>query len=237
MLCPIKKTMKQLALILTIIFLLISCDFKTTQDYLNEAEKLSEQGKYKEAIELLDKAIDKDQKYLGAYINRGANKSSLKNYEEAIRDYRIVLDLDPKNTLALYNVGNNYKRLENYKTAINFYNKAFDTKGGQSHYLDLSTSDLVSVGEFDVPGHEIHFERGIAYYEVDSLQRAVNDFNAAIQKNYMTAECHYWLGLIYLSSGQTDLACKNLKKSKELGDKDAEAELRKYCNNYEKHRG
>ena len=212
----VKKTMKHVILILTIILLLTSCDFKSAQEYLNEADKLSEQGKYKEAIELLDKAIEKDPKYLGAYINRGADKSALKDYKGAIEDYKNVLQIDPKNTLALFNIGNNYKRLDDFKTAVDYYDKAFDTKGGQTIYLDLTPNDFIDLSEFDVPGHEIHYERGIAYYNIDSLQRAFNDFNAAIQKNYMTAECYFWLGFIYISTGQKDLACENLKKSKQL---------------------
>ena len=226
----VKTTMKQITILLTITLFVTSCDFKTAQDYLNEADKFSAQEKYKEAIELLDKAIEKDAEYLGAYINRGADKSALGNYKDAIKDYKMVLKLDSKNTLALYNIGNNYKRLKNYKTAIEFYNQALDTKGSQTLYLDLKPNDFIDLSEFDVPGHEIHYERGIAYYNIDSLQRAFNDFKAAIQKDYMIAECHFWLGFIHLSTGQTDLACENLKKSKQLGDKDAEVELKKYCN-------
>lgn len=222
--------MKQGTIILTFLLLLTGCDFKTAQDYLNEADKLSEQKKFKEAIELLDKAIQKDPKYLGAFINRGSDKSALGNFEEAIKDYKIVLDLDPKNTLALFNIGNNYKRLENYQTAIEYYNKAFDIKGGQSIYLDLTPNDFIDLSEFDVPGHEIHYERGIAYYNIDSLKRAFDDFNAAIRQNYMIAESNCWLGYIYVSTGQTDLACEKFRKSKQLGDKDAEEELKKYCN-------
>jgi tetratricopeptide (TPR) repeat protein len=226
----VKKTMKHVILILTIILLLTSCDFKSAQEYLNEADKLSEQGKYKEAIELLDKAIEKDPKYLGAYINRGADKSALKDYKGAIEDYKNVLQIDPKNTLALFNIGNNYKRLDNFKTAVDYYDKAFDTKGGQTIYLDLTPNDFIDLSEFDVPGHEIHYERGIAYYNIDSLKRAFDDFNAAIRQNYMIAESNCWLGYIYVSTGQTDLACEKFRKSKQLGDKDAEAELKKYCN-------
>lgn len=222
--------MKQVIFILTIIQLLTSCDFKSAQDYMYEAEILSEQEKYKEAIELLDKAIDKDSKYLGAYINRGADKSALENYEDAIKDYKTVLNLDPKNTLALYNLGNNYKRLGDYKTAIEFYNQAFESKGGQTLYLDLTPNDFIDLSEFDVPGYQIHFERGISYYNIDSLQLAFDDFNKAISQNYMTAESYCWLGYIYVSTGQTDLACEKFRKSKQLGDKDAEEKLKIFCN-------
>jgi tetratricopeptide (TPR) repeat protein len=58
----VKTTMKQGIIILTILLFLKSCDSKTAQDYLNEADKLSEQKNHKEAIELFDKAIQKRPK-------------------------------------------------------------------------------------------------------------------------------------------------------------------------------
>ena len=39
---------------------LISCDYRSSEYYNNEAEKLEKEGKYEEAIFLLDKAIEKD---------------------------------------------------------------------------------------------------------------------------------------------------------------------------------
>ncbi len=68
-----------------------SCDFKSAQEYLNEADKLSEQGKCKEAIKLLDKAIEKEPKYIGAYINRGSDKSSLKDDTLIIKNVEFLV--------------------------------------------------------------------------------------------------------------------------------------------------
>ena len=66
-------------------------DFKSAQEYLNEADKLSEQGKCKEAIILLDKAIEKEPKYIGANINRGADKSALKDYTLIIKNVEFLV--------------------------------------------------------------------------------------------------------------------------------------------------
>ena len=205
------------------------CNLKSAKDYFDDAAKLEEKQKYKEAIQLLDKAISKDSKFLGAYINRGADKSVLGDYKGAIADYEKVISLDSKNTLAFFNIGNNYKRLENYNTAVGFYNKAFETKGGETIYLDLKPNDFIDLSKFDVPGHEIYFERGIALYYLDSILKSYRDFRNCINKNYMVADCHYWIGLIYIATGQKQLACESLNKAKLLGDKDAEEEIKKYC--------
>jgi len=86
----------KLTLISFITLLITSCDLKTAPEYLMEAEKLEQQGKFKEAIQLLDKAILKDEKFLGAYINRGADKSELGEYLSAIEDYKKVIQLTQK---------------------------------------------------------------------------------------------------------------------------------------------
>ena len=221
----------KLTLISFITLLIISCDLKTAPEYLMEAEKLEQQGKFKEAIQLLDKAILKDENFLGAYINRGADKSELGEYVSAIEDYKKVIEIDPKNTLALYNIGNNYKRCKNYKKSLEFYNKAFDTKGGDTSYIDLAENSFVDLGqEFDVPGKEIYYERGISFFYLDSLNNSFKDFRNCIKQNYKSAESNYWLGHIYLRTNQKKLACEKFNEAKELGDKDAEGEIKKYCN-------
>ena len=207
-----------------------SCDLKSAKDYFAEAEKLEEQERYKEAIALLDKAISKDKDFLGAYINRGADKSALGDFTAAISDYKIVTSLDPKNTLAYFNIGNNLKRLGDNKSAVEFYNRAFATKGGDGIYLDMQPNALIDLSSFDVQGHEIFYERGIALYQIDSLKKAYSDFQNCISKNYMTAESSYWIGNIFLVNGNKEKACEFFNRAKALGDTDAQNSIRKYCN-------
>ncbi len=222
--------MTRLFLFISISITFLSCDFKSAKDYFAEAEKLEEQQKYKEAIPILDKAILKDNKFLGAYINRGADKSAIGDFKGAIADYEKVTSLDAKNTLAYFNIGNNLKRIGDNKTAVDFYNKAFNTKGGDGIYLDMQPNSFVDLSKFDVPGREIYFERGIALYQIDSLQKAFYDFQNCIEKNYMVAESSYWIGNIFLIKGKKDKACEYFNKAKLLGDKDAENSILKYCN-------
>ncbi|MEW5677234.1 tetratricopeptide repeat protein [Flavobacterium enshiense] len=218
--------------IVIITLFLYSCNFKTAPEYLVEAEKLEGEGKYKEAILLLDKAILKDKKFVDAYINRGVDKSALGEYEKAIEDYKKVIELNPKNTMAFFNLGNNFKQIGDYKKAAEFYNRAFDTKGGDRFYGDLSENNFVELGyEYDVPGKMIHYERGVSNVYLNDLEKANFDFQACIQQNYKTAESYYWIGQIYLLRGQKKLACENFYKSEKLGEKLAKAEIEKNCNN------
>jgi tetratricopeptide (TPR) repeat protein len=224
------QTVRIYLTILTILLFLTSCDMKSAKEYLVDAEGLEMQREYMEAIQLLDKAISKDQNFLGAYINRGADKSALGDFKGAIEDYMKVVTLDPKNTLALFNIGNNYKRLDDHQSAVIYYNKAFATKGGEGIYVDFTPNPFVDLDKFDVPGHEISYERAIAFYQLDSLNRAFSDFQHSISKDFMTADCYQRIGYIYVSRGQKEKACEYFQKAIDLGNKDAESDKAKYCN-------
>lgn len=202
---------------------------KSAKEYFASAEALEGEGKYEEAIHLLDKAISKDKNFLGAYINRGADKSALGDFKGAIVDYMKVIGLDSTNTLALFNIANNYKRLGDFQSAVIYYNKAFITKGGDAVYIDYTANNFVDIDKFDVPGHEISYERAIAFYQLDSLNRAFSDFQHAISKGFMIADCYQRVGYIYVTRGQTEKACECFQKAIDLGNKDARSDLVKYC--------
>ena len=210
--------MRHIIFILTII-ILTSCDFKSSSDYNSEAEKLEQEGKYKEAITLLDKALKKDTENIYTLISRGVDKSILEDYKGAIEDYTTIIEIDPDNTLAYLNRGKNKKRIEDFQGAIEDFEKAIKTKGGEQIYIDLVENSFIKSGfEFDVEMEEVRFERGIARYNIDSLEIAFEDFNFCVQKNFELSESYYWRGLIYLAYDMKVEACNDLMKSKELGD-------------------
>lgn len=221
--------MKQILIILGILTF-TSCDFKSSADYNAEAEKLENEGRYEEAIILLDKAIEKDPKNIYALINRGVDKSILEDYEGAINDYTRIIEIDSDNALAFLNRGKNKKRLEDYQGAIEDFEKAIKTKGGELIYIDKVENSFVETGlEFDVSMEEIRFERGIALYNIDSLKLAFDDFKFCIDKNFEKPASFYWRGIIYGAYGMNQEGCADLKNAQELGDPDAQEMIDKYC--------
>lgn len=217
-----------IVLFLTLI-LLISCAQPQSEKLTVEEEILYEQGNYKEAIRKLDEAIKIDPKNARAYINRGTNKSALEDFEGAILDYQKVLELIPGNRLSLFNIGNNYKRLGKPELAVENYNKALHLKDGQQVFVEFVPNENTDLIEFYVPTHEIMYERGMAYYDLGELEYAFHDFNYALENNFQTAECHYFLGMIHYAGGQKDKACDEFILGKQLNDKDAEKAFQAYC--------
>lgn len=218
---------------LFILFFLIfsSCDLKTAEQYTSEATILNKNKDYKGAINLLDEAIKKDNKYIDAYIERGVNKAQLNDNIGAINDFKKVLLIDSDNTLALFNIGKIYCNLKKYKLSIDFYNKAFETKGGDVIYLDLANNKLVDLGQkYDVKGQDIFYERAIAFYNSNDLKNSFKDFKTCIEQNCYVKESYYWIGYIYLNANEHEKACGCFRKAKENGDSEVELnEIQKYC--------
>lgn len=210
--------------------ILTGCDFKSSEYYHKEANILEQEGKFKEAILLLDKAIEKKPNNIKAILDRAVDKSTINDYKGAINDYSKVIELDPDNGLALLNRGKNKKRLRNYKGAIDDFNKAITTKGGEFIYFDKIENSTFETGfEYDIKMEEIKFERGIVYYQTDSLKKAFDDFNFSIKNNYELSASYYWRGVIYISYNCKGEGCKDLTKATKLGNPDAKKLLNEKC--------
>ncbi len=217
-------------LILLSILTFNSCDFKSSEDYNSEAERLEKEGKYEEAILLLDKAIEKDSKNIYALINRGVDKSILEDYKGAIEDYTKIIEIDSDNALAYLNRGKNKKRLEDYQGSIEDFDKAIQTKGSEILYMDKAENSFIDTGfEFDVSMEEIRFERGIAYYQLDSLIASFKDFDFCIQNEFELAESFYHRGLIYIAYGNSHKGCEDLYKANVLNYIYAQESIDLYC--------
>lgn len=222
--------MKQILILFLCLTLLISCDFSSAEDYLHQAERLAENGKYEEAIKLTDKALNKNNKLVEAYIDRALFYSKLGNDKKALVDLKKVIAIDSKNTLALYNITLLYSKVEDYANVLYFSNKTFETKdGGIGCYIDRNNNAFGNSGKIDIPSHLIYFERAKANYNLSKLADARYDFLMCIDDNYKNPECYYWIACIYSKLGNSKLACENFNMARLLGNKNAENKIEKYC--------
>lgn len=162
----------------------------------------------------------------------GVNFAALKDYKSAIKYYNQALSIDPNNTMVLFNLGNNYKQQEEYIEALNYYNKALKQKGNGKVFINLPNTNprsLSSPYNFDIEASAILFQRGITYLCLDSIKSSIEDFDKCIYLHYNLPESHYYLGINFLTIGQDELACVNLRKSYLLGDKEAKEVFEEYC--------
>ncbi len=231
---------KKLIYILMFSVILSSCDFTSADEYYSQAFKYEEKGDFKKAIESLDKAIEKREKFRPALLNRGYYKTKFGNPKEGIEDYLKLLTFDPDNTSALFNIGNNFSVLEEHEQAIVYYSKALQTEGALKSWassdggalaininFDLKRFD--SDMDYNVLDCEIYFERGMEYLEIGQFDKAISDFNKSIKADNAKRDCYFLLGKAFVGKKDSINACDNFIKSAKLGDKEAREMLKKHC--------
>ncbi len=114
---------------ITLIVLLFSyccIGFAQTESLKFDAQQMMKNGKYGEAIELLNRYISANPRNSEGYYLRGKSYEKRGQYEMAVYDYRSALKLDPKNELYNSNLSRVkeewdkiiYSRIEGYKREI-----------------------------------------------------------------------------------------------------------------------
>ena len=107
-----------------------------------ESDRLVDQGnalitnsKFKEAVQVLTKAIALNSKDATAYDDRASAFYSLNKFNEAIADENESLKIDDKNFLAHLNRGSAYLANHDYKSAIADFSRAHEIYPGNAAAL------------------------------------------------------------------------------------------------------
>ena len=195
----------------------------------NKAQTLEQNGKYIEAIEILDKVIELKPDFLGAYINRGANYAELGKYKMAIENYEQAVKIDSTNQLALFNLGNNYQhRFNNYSKAIKYYDRAIGFSGDEKMIIKLNFKKEIK-SPFYIPDNQIYYERATAYYQIKQFENALLDFKQSFNEQQNNPESFYMIGACLWMLGQKTEACLEFKRAKNLGFELAKSEYKINC--------
>ena len=158
--------MKRMALcIICVICLLCSisraADVKTPS-WVEKGVALVMEGKYADAIEAFNKAIEQNPKDAVAYNNRGAAYGQMGNYKQQIEDSNKALQINPKDAVAYNNRGVAYGELGNYEQEVDDCTKA----------IDLNPKLAVA-----------YYHRGLAYHKLGNRKQAIKDKSKAYSLN------------------------------------------------------
>lgn len=228
--CPFNyfNLMSRLFLILMSLLLYSCTNRQTAEEVINKALVYQEEGKFDQALKLVNRAVQMDSFSPTGYNKRGNIYLDLNDTIAAFADFTRAIHLDPKNTEALFNKGFVFSAQAKEDSAVAFYNLALKTKmhGGflfRSNWE--SNDDLVD----DIPIEVIRYYRAMTYVALESYTLALGDLYYALSYQYEEAECQYYIGLILIKQGQKLLGCDYLKKSVANGLKDGEKYLSDYC--------
>ncbi len=182
------------------------------QAHFDQGKMLSDQGKYAEAVDEFNKALEKDARQPGildrladAYSKMGKNDEALAAYEKAVA-------LDPNNAELLTNMGIVLNKLGKVSESQEAFKKA------------------AAVGAVSNPAAaaQSFYNLGVTMFNSNHTDEAVDSFKKAITADPTFAEAYFQMGICLSAKPETmPAAIEALKKYIEIGKKPDQVEVAK----------
>lgn len=161
-------------------------------NYTSEANQLSSEGLYEEAITWYDKTLDISPKDFAALNGKGLALVELGHYDEGMAQYDKVLAIDPNNINSLYNKGKALDYLGRNEKGITYYDKA----------LDLEPNDT-----------KILNSKGLALHHSGSNEEAITYYDKVINLDPNDSDALYNKGVALDNLGRNEAAQIYYKKA------------------------
>ncbi len=110
-------------LVAFLLFIIPGCT-ENTNDLYQKAEKLSNSGRYDDALVIYQKIIDAEPKNVDALRGRAYCQSNLGKYEESNIAYSRIVEIDPNDYYSLIHMAENFESLGKYGVAVIKYDAA-----------------------------------------------------------------------------------------------------------------
>ncbi|MRS61871.1 tetratricopeptide repeat protein [Larkinella terrae] len=238
--CKRKGSFLSLSFILFSLWITQACT--SSEAKLTEARSLMQQGKFREAIQPLNQAIDADGSNYEAFNSRGVAYFELKDYENALLDYEQAIQLKPDFYKPYYNRaklktarGETEVALKDYAEAIrrapdssDIYldrGQLFATSGN----LTSALSDFNEAIHLDPKNSLAYFNRGNIRFQQDEFPAALEDFTKTVQLNAKFGKAFNALGVTQIMLNQRETGCLSLKQALQLGYSEAQPYITEYC--------
>lgn len=160
-----------------------------------QAEKLLLKQKYEEAIESLDKVLEKLPRYTNAWLKKGDALSDLKRYHDALYCYDKVLQINPESADAWNLKGICLSDLKRYEDAMESFDEAI-----------LLDPTRASTWNF----------KGVCFFILEKFGKALECFDRATKLNTEFAVAWYNKGGALLKLGKQKESEKCYEKANNL---------------------
>jgi tetratricopeptide (TPR) repeat protein len=166
------------------------------QTWNNKGNAFNTQGKYDEAIQCFDKAIELDPKYADAWIGKAMNLGNLGRYDEALQASERAIESNPNLASTWYEKGEILsERLGKYDEAIECFDKM----------IELNPNDAVA-----------WMMKGENLDKLDKYDEAIQCWNKAIELNPQEPTLWWDKGEALKALGETTDAEVAFAKAREL---------------------
>ena len=152
-------------------------------------------------------------------LQRAVAYTVVQNYGEAIDDLNTCISIDPDMALAYWQKGV-------CETLLNEFSNA---EGEDAKIKNASALyDFNKAVQLDPNNAYLLYDRGNLYYNQGDYDKAIADYDAAIEVNRNLPEAYCNRGLAKIKSGKKTEGVKDLSKAGELGLYDAYSLIKKY---------
>ena len=179
-------------------------------EYIKEAFELKSQKCYKQAIEMLYKALETENENIEILFQLGELYFLLKNFPRALHYLEKVLEKNPKHLDALKISGKIYLLSGNYRDAYNMAQRAFDIDQTPENILCMidilaKTESIEKIAELEkneISNYEVIYGFAKAYYDNGKLEAAKQRLEKTLNLNPDNADALVLLGKIYFDENE-----------------------------------
>ena len=193
-------------------------------------------GKYPEAVDYDNRAIDLKPKDARNYVRRGYTFYRMGEFAKAIPDFDRAIEIDPKYCKAYLARGNANESLGKADSALSDFNKAVELEPNNAeayHYRGISYAFARKHGEaieaynkaidLDSKDSDVYCNRAISFMNMGKAEQANGDITKALELNPKNAQAYYLRGISYANSGKYTEALPNFTQALEFEPKNAAA--------------
>jgi tetratricopeptide (TPR) repeat protein len=224
------------------LFLLFqACSF-SSEDMLEKGKSLMKEGKFREALAYLNKAIEGDNKNYEALNARGVVYYELKEFTNASLDYEQALKIKPDYYRPYYNrallkVAQNDGQgaLKDYAEAVRLDPKNAEIFVNRGQLLaalaqpDAALRDFEQATVLDSTNALAWYNRGNVLFQREEFPQAIENFEKAVKADTKFSKAFHALGIAQLMLQQKEVGCLNLKQADRLGYPSAKVSIEQYC--------
>lgn len=209
----------------------------STEQTINQVTNYLEANKVSEAKELLEKAVKVNPRQHHLLFLFGITLRKLGNNSEAIQSFEKSLAINSNQEAVWGELGQSFVLNRMYDKAVEAFKKSLSIKPNYQSSANLGDVYLV-LGKFaeainfynaalKFTNQDFMVYRGLgeAYYKLNDLQNAFDNFLASLRLNPNQAKINYILAKILLNAGYTSKSIEFFKNEINLGTNIPEAYL------------
>jgi tetratricopeptide (TPR) repeat protein len=187
---------------------------KEIEEIFQKGNSLSREGKYKEALEHVERSMAMDSSLYQRYSFRADLKAKLGMYESAISDMSICIERC------------NCTYRESHISSYLIKRASFHE---QNEDFESALKDAIESIQYNSESWQSYLYRGQLLAKSQQFEEALNDLNKSAQLNDNRPEIFITRGLIHAKLGNMENACSDFKIVKDWGFDEAKQWIKENC--------